>query len=76
MRIDILTIFPEMFDSVLHTSILGRACANGLLDVRCTDIRPFSAMKHKNTDDYPFGGGAGMVMMAQPICDAMRSVTG
>ena len=76
MRIDILTIFPGMFDSVLNTSILGRARELGLLDVRPTDIRPFSAMKHKNTDDYPFGGGAGMVMMVQPIADAMAAVCG
>ena len=76
MKITILTIFPEMFDSVLNASILGRAREAGLLDVRCVDIRPFSAAKHKNTDDYPFGGGAGMVMMPQPIFDAMASVTG
>ena len=75
MTIEILTIFPEMFDSVLSASILGRAREQGLLDVRCTDIRPFSAAKHKNTDDYPFGGGAGMVMTAQPILDAMASVS-
>ena len=76
MKIDILTIFPEMFQSVLSSSILGRARENGLIDVQCTDIRPFSECKHKNTDDYPFGGGAGMVMLAQPIADAMASVTG
>lgn len=76
MKITILTIFPEMFDSVLRASILGRAREQGLLDVRCVDIRPFSDRKHKNTDDYPFGGGAGMVMLAQPIIDAMASVTG
>ncbi len=76
MRITILTIFPDMFESVLNTSILGRARENGLLDVRCVDIRPFSDRKHKNTDDYPFGGGAGMVMLAQPILDCMESVTG
>ncbi len=76
MRIKILTIFPEMFDSVLSASILGRARAQGLLTVECVDIRPFSACKHKNTDDYPFGGGAGMVMLAQPILDAMAAVTG
>lgn len=76
MRIDILTIFPEMFDSVLSASILGRAREQGLLDIRVTDIRPFSQLKHKNTDDYPFGGGAGMVMLAQPIGDAMRAVCG
>ena len=76
MKITILTIFPEMFESVLNSSILGRARAQGILDIRCVDIRPFSDRKHKNTDDYPFGGGAGMVMLAQPILDAMRSVTG
>ena len=76
MRIDILTIFPEMFASVLDASILGRAREQGLLDVRLTDIRPFSALKHKSTDDYPFGGGAGMVMLAQPVADAMRAVCG
>ena len=76
MKIDILTIFPEMFDSVLNTSILGRAREAGLVEVSCIDIRPFSNRKHKNTDDYPFGGGAGMVMLAQPIMDAMQSVTG
>ena len=76
MKIKILTIFPQMFDSVLSASILGRAREQGLLDVQCIDIRPFSDRKHKNTDDYPFGGGAGMAMMAQPILAAMASVTG
>ena len=75
MIINILTIFPEMFESVFSSSILGRAREQGLLEIRLTDIRPFSRSKHKNTDDYPFGGGAGMVMMAQPIMDAMASVT-
>ena len=70
----VLTIFPEMFSSFLSASILGRARDQGLLDVRLTDIRPYSASKHHNTDDYPFGGGAGMVMMAQPIMDAMEDV--
>ena len=64
-----------MFESVFSASILGRAREQGLLDIRLTDIRPYSASKHKNTDDYPFGGGAGMVMMAQPIMDAMADVT-
>lgn len=76
MKINILTIFPEMFESVFSSSILGRARKEGLLDITLTDIRPFSECKHKNTDDYPFGGGAGMVMMAQPIMDAMAAVTG
>ncbi|QTE68746.1 tRNA (guanosine(37)-N1)-methyltransferase TrmD [Clostridiales bacterium] len=75
MTINILTIFPEMFESVFGASILGRAREQGLLDIRLTDIRPYSASKHKNTDDYPFGGGAGMVMMAQPIMDAMAEAS-
>ena len=76
MKITILTIFPEMFESVMASSILGRAREQGLIEVECVDIRPFSTLKHKNTDDYPFGGGAGMVMLAQPIMDAMDAVTG
>ena len=75
MTVDILTVFPEMFESVFAASILGRAREQGLLDIRLTDIRPFSAAKHQNTDDYPFGGGAGMVMTAQPIMDAMAAVS-
>ena len=74
MKIAVLTIFPEMFDSVLKSSILGRAIDDGLVSVTPTDIRPYSDRKHKNTDDYPFGGGAGMVMLAQPICDAVRDL--
>ncbi len=65
-----------MFESVMNASILGRAREQGLLEVECIDIRPFSDRKHKNTDDYPFGGGAGMVMLAQPIMDAMAYATG
>ena len=72
MKIAVLTLFPEMFDSFLAASIIGRARAEGLLDVKPIDIRPYSLKKHKNVDDYPFGGGAGMVMMAQPIVDAVR----
>jgi len=75
MRITILTLFPEMFAPVLNASILGRAQQSGLLSVRTLDIRPFSDRKHKNTDDAPFGGGAGMVMTAQPIVDAMAAAT-
>ncbi len=74
MTIDILTVFPEMFESVLNTSIMGRAREKGLICVETTDIRPYSVMKHKNTDDYPFGGGAGMLMTPQPIADAIRDV--
>lgn len=72
MKIDILTVFPEMFDSFLNTSIIGRARKNEILEVITTDIRDFSLCKHKNTDDYPFGGGAGMLMMPQPIADAVK----
>ena len=74
MRISILTIFPNIFDSFLKESMLARAIAQGLLTVQPVDIRPFSDRKHKNTDDDPFGGGAGMVMLAQPIVSAMASV--
>ncbi len=65
-----------MFAGVFSSSILGRAREKGLIDIRLVDIRPYSNCKHKNTDDYPFGGGAGMVMLAQPIADAMAAVTG
>ena len=70
MKITILTTFPEMF-TPLHTSMLGRAEKAGILD-----IRAYSKNKHHNTDDAPFGGGAGMVMLAQPIVDAVRDVQG
>ena len=74
MKIAVLTIFPEMLSSVLSASILGRAQAEGLLQVEAVDIRRYSDRKHKNTDDYPFGGGAGMVMLAQPIVDAVEDM--
>ena len=76
MKIKILTIFPEMFESVLNASILGRAKKAELIDIECVDIRSFSEMKHKNTDDYPFGGGAGMVMTAPPIAACMKFAMG
>ena len=75
MKITILTIFPEMF-APLHLSMLGRAEKAGLLDIREVNIRDYSKNKHHNTDDAPFGGGAGMVMLAQPIVDAIRDVQG
>ena len=74
MRIDILTLFPEMFDGVLSASMLGRAQANGLLDIRVHNIRDYTDNKHRKADDYPFGGGAGLIMMAQPIYDCMDFV--
>ena len=74
MRIDILTLFPEMFAGPLSESMLGRARENGLLDIRLHNIRNWSDNKHNKADDYPFGGGAGLVMMAQPIFDAVEAV--
>lgn len=73
MRIDILTLFPEMFVP-LKTSILGRAVEKGILEIVVTDIREYTLDKHKKCDDSPFGGGAGMVMMAQPIASCIESV--
>ncbi len=73
MIIDILTLFPESF-SYLNSSILKRAQESEILKINVLDIREFSKDKHKKCDDYPFGGGAGMLMTAQPICDAVKSV--
>ena len=76
MKIDILTLFPEMFDGVLSASMIGRARASGILSIETHDIRAYADNKHRKTDDYPFGGGAGLVMMAQPIFDCMAAVCG
>lgn len=73
MKIDILTLFPEMF-APLKTSIIGKAAENGVLDIRVTDIREYTKDKHHKCDDYPFGGGAGMIMLPQPIFDAVNAV--
>ena len=75
MKITSLTTFPEMF-TPLHESILGRAQKAGLLEIKEVDIRSYSKNKHHTTDDAPYGGGAGMVMLAQPIVDAIRDVQG
>lgn len=72
-KIDILTLFPEMFEP-LKQSIIGRALKNNLLEINTVDIREFSNDKHKKCDDYPYGGGAGMVMTPQPLYDAIKSV--
>jgi len=69
MRIDILTIFPEMFDGVFQHSILKRAIAKGLAEIHLHNIRDYATNKHRRVDDYAFGHGAGMVMMIQPIAD-------
>ncbi len=74
MKIDILTLFPEMFQGFLSSSIIGRAVEKGILDIHIYDIRDFTDNKHRKADDYPFGGGAGLVMMAQPIFSCMEQV--
>ena len=67
MKIDILTLFPERMNAMLHESILGRAAAKGILDINCVQIRDFTENKQRQVDDYPYGGGWGCVMMAQPL---------
>lgn len=74
MRIDILTLFPEMLAGPLQTSLLGKAVAEGLLDVALTNIRDFAADRHNTVDDSPYGGGAGMVMKCEPIYAAVESL--
>jgi len=74
MRIDILTLFPEVFEPVLGASITGRARTAGLVEWHPTDIRDFADNKHKKVDDRPFGGGPGMVMMCQPLWDCVQHV--
>ncbi|MES2559735.1 MAG: tRNA (guanosine(37)-N1)-methyltransferase TrmD [Bacteroidota bacterium] len=67
MHIDILTLFPEMFESPFGHSMMKRAQQKGLVEIECVNIRDFATNKHKSVDDYPFGGGAGLVMMVEPI---------
>ena len=78
MRIDIVTLFPEMCERVLSESIIGRATKKGLIDWKCHQIRDYTLSKQRQVDDYPYGGGQGMVMQAQPIYDccveAMREM--
>ncbi len=73
MKIDILTLFPEMFVP-LRESIIGRAVKENKIEINLVNIRDFSIDKHKKCDDYPFGGGAGMVMMPQPLASAIEAV--
>ena len=74
MRIDILTIFPTMFQGPFSHSIMKRALDKGLTEIHLHDIRDFAADKHRRVDDYPFGGGAGMVMMIDPIKRCLDSL--
>ena len=73
MKITILTLFPKMFDA-LKESLIGKAINKGILQIDVVDFREFSLDKHKKVDDTPYGGGAGMVLMAQPYVDAYESV--
>lgn len=74
MKIDILTLFPEFFSNFYNWSIIGRAIDNEIVQIRSTNIRDFSKNKHRKVDDYPFGGGPGMVMTPEPIFRAINSV--
>ena len=75
MRIDIMTLFPEMCEAFLSESIIGRARAAGHVDIRCVNIRDYAGNKHNRVDDYPYGGGTGMVMQPGPIYDCYKAVT-
>ena len=74
VKIDILTIFPEMFDDFLNTSIIKRAREEDKVEINVINFRDYSTDKHKKVDDYPYGGGAGMVLMCQPIFDAVDNL--
>ena len=74
MKIDIMTLFPEMCEAVLSESIIGRARKAGLVTVNCHNIRDFAGNKHNRVDDAPYGGGMGMVMQAEPIYNCFKSL--
>ena len=74
MRFDIMTLFPDVVRCVLESSIIGRAQQNGHITVQAHDIRDYTLNKHKKTDDTPYGGGKGMLMATQPICDCFEAV--
>ncbi|WP_028042361.1 tRNA (guanosine(37)-N1)-methyltransferase TrmD [Candidatus Stoquefichus massiliensis] len=74
MKIDILSLFPEMFDGFLKTSIIKRAIETNIVEVKIHDFREFADNKHKKVDDYPYGGGQGMVLMCQPIIDCLKTI--
>ena len=76
MKFDILTLFPEMIDAVMQTSIIGRAQQAGLVSIQATNIRDFTLDKHNRVDDTPYGGGKGMVMQADPLFRCHQHVTG
>ncbi len=75
MKFDVLTLFPDLFNIVMRESIIGRAQDNGIVEINAINIRDYSKDKHKKVDDYPFGGGTGMVMACQPVIDAFNDIT-
>ena len=75
LRFDILTVFPEMFDSPLSSGVVGKALKNKIIDVQCLDLRRFTSDQHKSVDDYPFGGGGGMILKPEPIFGAVDHLT-
>ncbi len=75
MKIDIMTLFPQMCETVLNTSIIGRALAAGLVEINCCNIRDFADNKHGHVDDSPYGGGTGMIMQAEPIYKCYMHLT-
>ncbi len=72
MRIDVLTLFPRMFEGPMGESIIGKAQERGLVDLHISNFRDFSDNKHQNVDDYPYGGGAGMLLKVQPVYDNLQ----
>ena len=74
LRFDIVSIFPGMFESPFGDSIIGRACEEGLLDIRVHDLRDYTLNKHRKVDDTPFGGGVGRVMNVEPIDRALKAI--
>lgn len=76
MKFHVLTLFPEMIEQGLSTSITGRAMQKDLISLNAVNIRDYTIEKHKKVDDYPYGGGAGMLMQAQPVYDAHKAVSG
>lgn len=74
MKIKIMTIFPQMFDGFLNTSIIKRAIDNKLIEIEIVDFRQYSKDKNKRVDDYPYGGGAGMILSCQPVLDCLSAI--
>ena len=74
MRFHVMTLFPDMINNAMNTSITGRAIESGVLSINAVDIRDYTLDKHKRVDDYPYGGGAGMVMQAQPVVDCYKAI--